>query len=136
MPKSIDNGKIAEILAYGFSGKRPYHFSNKYLRPCATKIEKGRIKKTTASGLKPVIIKQKISKIVAMEFREAKNPLVVEKSPIKANAKMGRLISGDKNTLSTVLCHEKTGARPEAILLKKSPIWKFSLNKSSMIVAG
>jgi hypothetical protein len=36
----------------------------------------------------------------AIELRDAKNPLVVENSPISAKAKIGKLISGAKNTLS------------------------------------
>ena len=132
----IVNGIKAEILAYGFSGKSPYHFSSKYFIPCAIKIENGKIKKITAAGLKPVIIKQKINKIVAMELREAKKPLVVENSPMSAKANKGKLASGERKTLSTVLCHENTGAKPAAILLKKLPIWKSSAKSSSIIVSG
>ena len=94
------------------------------------------MKNTIALGLKPAIIRQNTIKIDAIELRDAKKPLVVEKSPIRANAKVGRLISGDKNTLSRLLCHENTGASPRAILLKKLPIWKSLLNKSSIIVSG
>ena len=81
-------------------------------------MENGKIKNTIASGLNPVIIKQNTIKIEAMELRDAKNPLVVENSPINVKAKVGRLISGDKNTLSKLLCQENTGANPAAILLK------------------
>ena len=38
----------------------------------------------------------------AIELREAKKPLVVEKRPISAIAKAGRLIKGDKKTFSPV----------------------------------
>ena len=117
--KRIARGIIADILAYGFSGKRPYHFSRIYLRPCAIKIENGRIKKITASGLKPVMTRQKIIKMEAIEFLEAKKPFVVENRPIKAIANTGKLINGDKKTFSRVLCHENTGAKPVIILLKK-----------------
>lgn len=58
------------------------------------------MKNTIASGLNPVIIKQNTIKMEAIELRDAKNPLVVEKSPISAKAKIGKLISGAKNTLS------------------------------------
>ena len=61
----------------------------------------------------------KTIKIEAIELREAKKPLVVENRPISANAKVGKLISGDKNTLSTLECHDKSGAKPVKILLKK-----------------
>ena len=56
-----------------------------------------------------------------MELREAKKPLVVEKRPIKAIAKVGKLMSGDKKMLSTLVRHEKTGARPA---------FKFGINDS------
>ncbi len=45
---------------------------------------------------------QNTNKSDAIEFLEAKNPFVVEKRPIKAKARTGRLINGDKNTLSTL----------------------------------
>ncbi len=89
-----------------------------------------------ASGLNPVIIKQNTIKIVAIEFREAKKPLVVENRPIRARAKSGKLTSGDKKTLSKLLCHEKIGAKPVMIFPRKSPIWKSFANKSSIIVSG
>ena len=63
-------------------------------------MEKGKMKNTIASGLNPVIIKQNTIKMEAIELRDAKNPLVVENSPISAKAKIGKLISGAKNTLS------------------------------------
>ena len=132
----IVSGSKAEIRAYGFSGNRPYHFSSKYLIPCAIRIENGKIKNITASGLNPVMTRQKISRIVAIEFLDAKKPFVVENKPIKANAKSGKLSSGDKNTLSRLLCQENTGDKPAAIFPKKSPSWKFSAKSNSIIVAG
>ena len=134
--KRIVSGINAEIRAYGFSGNNPYHFSNKYFKPCAIKIENGRMKKTIALGLKPVIKRQKTIKIEAMELREAKKPLVVENKPIRANAKIGKLTNGDKNTLSKLPVQENNGAKPAKILLKKSPISKFFANNSSMMVSG
>ena len=125
MPNKMVSGKTAEMRAYGFSGNKQYHFARRYLRPCATRMESGRIIKTTAWGLKPVMMIVNTRRMVAIELREAKNPLVVENKPTKARAKIGRLMSGDKNTLSTVLCQENTGAMPAAMLLKKSPGWKF-----------
>ena len=68
------------------------------------------------------MIRQNTKRIEAIELREAKKPLVVENSPINASAKVGKLINGDKNTLSRLLCHENTGANPAAILLKNCPI--------------
>ena len=107
MPNRIVNGSSAETRAYGFSGKRPYHFSSKYLIPCAMRIENGRIKKTILSGLKPVINRQKIISSVAIELREAKNPFVVENKPIKDKAKVAILRSGDSNAPSVLLCQER-----------------------------
>ena len=118
-PNKMMSGKIADTLAYGFSGKRLYHFSRIYFSPCAIRIEKGSNENTTASGLNPVIIKQNTIKIEAIELREAKKPLVVENNPINAKAKIGRLINGERNTLSGVLCHENAGAIPSKILAKK-----------------
>ncbi len=136
IPNKIVSGTKAKILAYGFSGNKPYHFSSKYLRPWAIRIEKGKMKKTTASGLKPVIRRQKIIRIEAIELREAKNPRVVEKRPIRARAKVGRLTSGDRNTPSRLLCHEKTGANPLAILGKNCWIVNPSAKSSSITVPG
>lgn len=73
-----------------------YHFSRIYFSPCAVSIEKGRIKKIAASGLKLVIKIVKSMRSDAIELREAKKPLVVEKSPIKIIAKVGRLIIGER----------------------------------------
>ena len=136
IPNRIVSGNKAEILAYGFSGKSPYHFSSRYLIPCATKIETGKIRNTTASGLNPVIIIPNIISTEAIELRDAKKPLVVENSPISAKAKIGKLISGDKNTLSILLYQENSGANPDAILPKNSPSLKSFANRSSMIVPG
>ncbi len=83
-------------------------------------MESGKIKKITMEGLKPVIISVKIIRSDAIELREAKNPFVVENRPIRASAKIGKLMSGDKKTLSTVFRHENTGPSPLNILLKKS----------------
>ena len=94
------SGASADIRAYGFSGNKPYHFSSKYLIPCAVKIESGSMKNMIALELKPVIIIQNRINSEAMEFRDAKNPFVVEKSPVKASTKVGRDTSGDKNMFS------------------------------------
>lgn len=135
-PNSTESGKTAETRAYGFDGKSPYHFSRIYLRPCAIKIVNGKMKKITALGLKPVIMMVKIIRSVAMELREAKKPLVVEKMPIRAMANVGRLISGDKNTLSRLARHEKTGAMPFVRFLTKSLKLKFFANNNSCITGG
>ena len=111
-PNKRMSGKIADTLAYGFSGKRPYHFSRIYLRPWAVKIESGNIKNITASGRKLVTTRVNTSKSDAIELRDAKNPLVVENRPMRAIAKVGKLISGDKKMLSTLVRHESNGRRP------------------------
>ena len=72
--------------------------------------------KTMDSGLKPVRMIVNIISKVAMEFREAKKFLVVEKRPIRTKAKVGRLMSGDKKTLSGPLFQAKIVVKPLAIL--------------------
>ena len=118
-PKSMVSGMIADTRAYGFSGKSPYHFSSRYLRPCATSIENGRIRKIIELELNPVMTMQKTIRIVAIELREAKKPLVVENRPMSESAKIGRLIRGERNTLSRLFCQEKTGAKPLMMLFQK-----------------
>ena len=68
-----------------------------------------------AFGLNPEMIRQNTIKSDAMEFLEAKKPFVVENSPIKTSAKTGRLIRGERNTLSTVVRQEKAG--PKAVIM-------------------
>ena len=132
----IDSGIKAEIRAYGFSGKRPYHFSSTYLRPCATRIDKGIMINTTELGLKPVMTTVKIRSSVAIELREAKKPLVVEKRPIRARANTGKLTSGDKIGPSGLVLHEKIGIMPFAILLKNSPVTKSFAKNNSIMTLG
>lgn len=86
--------------------------------------------------MKPVIIKQNTSRSDAIEFLEAKNPLVVENSPISANANTGKLINGDRNVLSMLWCQEKTNANALVILFKKLFSSKFLLNINSGIISG
>lgn len=136
MLKSMTSGKTADTLAYGFSGNRLYHFSSIYLRPCAIRIENGKIKNTIASELKPVIIKQKTINIEAIELRDAKKPLVVENNPINPNAKTGRLINGERKTLSGVVCHENIKTKPLMILLKKCSIANPSAKNNLIKVSG
>lgn len=136
MANKIESGISAEMRAYGFSGKRPYHFSRTYLRPWATRIDKGIIIKTIEFGSKPVITIVKTRRSVAIELREAKKPLVVEKRPMSAKAKTGKLTSGDKIGPSGLLLHEKIGATPVAILWKNRPVSKFLAKKSSSMTLG
>jgi hypothetical protein len=96
----------------------------------------GKIKNTTSSELKPVIINPNTINNEAIKLRDAKKPFVVEKRPISASAKIGRPIKGARNTLSRLRCHENIGARPAAILPKNCPAWKSLANNSSMMVAG
>ena len=56
--------------------------------------------KMIASGRKPEIKIEKMIRRVAIELREAKKPLVVEKRPTRAIAKIGRLMSGVRKMLS------------------------------------
>ena len=130
----IESGINAEIRAYGFSGKRPYHFSRTYLRPCATKIESGMIIKTIELGLNPVITTVKTRRSVAIELREAKKPLVVEKRPINAIAKVGKLMSGARKILSTLVRHASSGFRPVLRLFQKISGERFLEASKSAIV--
>lgn len=134
--KSTDSGKMAEMRAYGFSGNRPYHFSKMYLRPCAIKMVNGRIKNTIAFGLKPVITTVKSRSKVAIELREAKKPLVVEKMPISTIAKLGKPINGARIVLLTVPLHENIGATPVVRLCQNSLKLKFLANNNSIMVSG
>ena len=90
----------------------------------------------TASGLNPVIIMQNTIKMLAMELREAKKPLVVEKSPIRLSAKNGKLINGDKKTLSTVVRQDNNNLTPAAKLLKKLLISKFGAKSNFIMASG
>ena len=82
-----------------------------------------------------MIIRQNNMRTEAMELREAKNPLVVENNPIRAKAKVGRLMSGDKNTFSKLFFHENKGAKPAPILPKKCPGWKSLASNNSIMVS-
>ena len=132
----IVSGKSAEIRAYGFSGKSPYHFSSKYFSPCATKIDSGKIMKIIISLLKPAMINPNMINSVAMEFLEAKKPLVVENSPISASDNIGRLSSGAKNTLWTNPCQVNNNVNPCTTLPKNIDGSKPSASKSSEITSG
>ena len=89
-----------------------------------------------AFGLNPVITRQKTIKMLAMELREAKKPLVVEKRPISASANTGKLMSGERNTFSELDCQDKSGAMPVDMLLRKMPMRKSLANNNSRIVCG
>ena len=89
-----------------------------------------------ALGLKPVIIKVKTKSSEAIELREAKKPFVVENKPIKAKAKIGKLINGVKNTLSSEPLHKNTGAKPLPIFPKKCEISKSFANNNSIMASG
>ena len=65
-----------------------------------------------ASLLKPVMMTVKMRRSVAMELRDAKKPLVVEKMPISAMAKVGRPINGARIALLALPRHEMIGAAP------------------------
>ena len=132
----IVKGKIADILAYGFSGNRPYHFSSIYFKPCAIKIANGKTKNITASGLKPVMITVNTSNKEAIELRDAKKPLVVENRPISAKASCGKLINGAKNTLFVPSNQARTGEKPAPMFGKKSLPSKLFAKSSSIIELG
>ena len=133
-PNNMMSGKMAETLAYGFSGKRPYHFSRTYLRPWAVKIESGKMKKMMALELNPAMMSVKTISSDAIELREAKKPLVVEKRPINAIAKVGKLMSGARKILSTLVRHASSGFRPVLRLFQKISGERFLEASKSAIV--
>lgn len=130
------SGRSAEIRAYGFSGKSPYHCSSKYFMPCAVKIESGKIIKIIALELNSTIIKQKTNSNDAIEFLEAKKFFVVENNPINAKANNGKLTSGTRNTLSILVCQENSNASPDIILSKKLFTSNPFANSNSIMVSG
>ena len=71
----------------------------------------GRSIRIADSGLSPARKIVKIISQVAIELREAKKPLVVERRPITASAIEPRPTKGDKNELSRVVFQEKSGMK-------------------------
>ena len=96
----------------------------------------GRIKKITASGLKPVIRIVNRNNSEAIMFLDAKKPLVVENKPTNASAKVGSPTSGVIKTLSSEPSHRKTGVTPIAMLWKKCENEKSLAVKSSGNTSG
>ena len=96
----------------------------------------GKNMKIIALELNPEIITPNTIKSDAIEFLEAKKPLVVENNPISAKAKIGRLISGERNRFSMLLCHENMEERPPEIFPKKLWMLKSFTNSNSIKVAG
>ena len=91
------------------------------MRPWAIKIVNGKMKKMIESLLKPVIITVKMRSSVAMELREAKKPLVEEKIPMRAIAKVGRPMSGARIGLFGFPRHDTIGVTPATRLFQKLP---------------
>ena len=73
-------------------------------------MDRGRTRSRDASGFNPESKIVNMIRQVAIELREARNPLRVEKRPASAIAKVARPINGDKNIPSRALLQEKYGA--------------------------
>lgn len=89
-----------------------------------------------ASGLIPERKIVKMIRQLAMELREAKNPLVVEKSPMMASATDANPTKGDKNGLSSAVFQVKNGKKAVLRLSKKLPSEKLGVSNISLISAG
>lgn len=87
--------------------------------PCAVRMANGIMMSTAADGLKPDTMTVNTIKIDAMELREAKKPLAVEISPVKARAIDARPIIGDKKTDWMLPLQEKNGKNASLIFGKK-----------------
>ena len=96
----------------------------------------GMMMSTTQNGLKPDKRMVKTIKMEAMEFLEAKKPLVVEMRPVKARAREARPIIGARKTDWILPLQEKNGRKASLMLAKKAPQEKLSIKKSVLAVSG
>ena len=62
-------------------------------------------------GVRPERMMVKMIKQVAMELREAKKPLVVERRPITASVTDARPMKGERKELSSAVLQEKNGKK-------------------------
>ena len=104
--------------------------------PWAVRMASGKRIKTADSGRKPEIMIVKMMKSEAMEFLDAKKPLAVEISPVRAKARDARPIIGDRNTDWALAPHVKNGVKALPILLKNVLQEKSDMKASSRIVSG
>ena len=72
----------------------------------------------------------------AIEFLEAKKPLVVENRPTSASAKTGRPIKGARKIVPPPPNHLNAGSIPARKLFQKSARWKSLVSSSSRIIPG
>ena len=91
---------------------------------------------TAAKGLRPASKIVKMINIEAMEFLEAKKPLVVEIRPVIARASEASPIIGAKNTDSILPLQEKNGKKASLILEKYLPQEKSSIKVRDFRVSG
>ena len=92
--------------------------------------------RTAQNGLNPERTTVKTIKIEAIEFLDAKKPLVVEIRPVMASANEARPIIGDKKTDSMLPLHEKNGRKASLIFEKKWPREKSSIRNRALAVSG
>ena len=88
------------------------------------------------SGFKPDRKMVKTIKQVAIELREAKKPLAVERRPITARATEARPTNGDKKELSSVLFQAKNGRKAVWMLWKNWSSVRPGDSNSSVMIAG
>ena len=104
--------------------------------PWAVKMANGKMMRTAQSGLKPEMMAVKMINIEAMEFLEAKKPLVVEMRPVMARMSDAIPIIGARKIESILPLQEKKTRTAFFILLKKTPQEKSFINISSVMVDG
>ena len=89
-----------------------------------------------ASGLRPERKMVKIMRQIAIELREAKKPLEVDRRPIMASATEASPMNGERKELSSVVFQAKKGKKAAWILLRKPDIEKLGVSSNSAMILG
>lgn len=89
-----------------------------------------------ASGLSPERKIVKMTRQIAIELREAKNPLEVESRPMTASATEARPTNGERKELSSVVFQAKNGKKAVWILSMKPVKEKLGVSRSSAMIFG
>lgn len=88
------------------------------------------------SGFKPARKTVKMISQVAIELREAKKPLAVERRPMTARVISARPTKGERKTLSRAVLQEKSGKNATLIFSMKPLMVRPGASKSSGTIAG
>lgn len=88
------------------------------------------------SGFKPARKIVKMMSQVAMELREAKKPLAVERRPMTASAIEARPTKGERKTLSRAVLQEKSGKKAILIFSTKPLKVRPGASRSSGMIDG